>query len=125
MERTVTRSVTLELTPFGRDSVVDEASRQNLSVETLLRHAVLHYLAERDSDRLAPRFPRFLRSAPAGDERVDLNVDLDPSEWAAVEAAAEDAGVPLGRVLAHATMLYLADLGAGVVAERLLDPESN
>jgi hypothetical protein len=125
MERTVTRSVTLELTPFGRDSVADEASRQNLPVETLLRHAVLHYLAERDSDRLAPRIPRFLRSTPAGDERVELDVDLDPSEWTAVEAAAEDAGVPLDRVLAHATMLYLADLGAGVVAERLLDPESD
>jgi hypothetical protein len=124
MERSVTRSVTLELTPFGRDSVVDEASRQNLPVETLLRHAILHYLAERGSDRMAPRVPRFLRSAPAGDERVELDIDLDPTEWRAVEAAAADAGVPLGRVLTHATMLYLADVDAGVVTERLLDSES-
>jgi hypothetical protein len=123
MERTVTRSVTLELTPFGRDSVVDEASRQNLPVEALLRHAVLHYLAERDLDRLAPRVPRFLRTVPAGDEHVDMDVDLDPSEWAALETAEGGAVFLLGRVLAHATMLYLADLDAGVVAERLLDPE--
>lgn len=119
----MTRSVTLELTPFGRDSVVDAASRQKIPVESLLRHAILHYLAEQDGDRLAPRLPRFSRTTLAGEERVDLEVDLDASEWTAVEAAAQEAGVPLSHMLAHATLLYLADVDAGVVTERMLSPE--
>ena len=119
----MTRSVTLELTAFGRESVEDEASRQGVAVETVLRHAVLHFIAEADSDRLAPRFPRFARTAAAGGELVEVEVDLDDEEWATLDRAASDAGVPVGRLLTHATMLYLGDLDAGIVAERLLDHE--
>jgi hypothetical protein len=123
MERIVTRSVTLELTTFGRESVEDEASKQGVAVETLLRHAILHFLAERESDRMAPRFPRFSRGAPSGGELVEIEVDLDPAEWATLEGAAHEAGVPVGRLLAHASMLYLADLDAGIVAHRLLSDD--
>jgi hypothetical protein len=123
MERLMTRSVTLEMTSFARESVLEEASSQRVPVETLLRHAILHYLSERESGRLAPQLPRFTRNAPLGDELVQLQVDLESDEWRAMEEAAEEAGVPLSRLLAHATMLYLADLDAGVVAERLLEDE--
>lgn len=119
----MTRSVILELTPFGRESVEDEASRQGVAVETLLRHAALHFLSENGSDRLAPRFPRFARTGTAGGELVEVEVDLDPGEWASLEGASTEAGVPVGRLLAHATMLYLADLDAGVVAARMLGDE--
>jgi hypothetical protein len=123
MERIVTRSVRLELTAFGRESIEDEASREGIAVETLLRHAVLHFLAERDSDRMAPKFPRFSRVAPVGGELVEIEIDLDPAEWAILEGSAHEAGVPVGRLLAHASMLYLADLDAGIVAERILGDE--
>jgi predicted DNA-binding ribbon-helix-helix protein len=117
----VTRSVTVEMSPFSRESVQEQASRQQIPLAAFLRHAVLHYLSETDSGRLSPRMPRFSRVASLGDELVHVDVDLEDSEWSAFEAAAEDAGVSLSRLLGHAALLYLGDLNSGLVAERLLD----
>ncbi len=69
---------------------------------------------------MAPKVPRFSRVAPVGGELVEVEVDLDPAEWAILEGTAHEAGVPVGRLLAHASILYLADLDAGIVAERIL-----
>ncbi len=117
----MTRSVTVEMSPFSRESVQEQASRQQIPLAAFLRHAVLHYLSETDSGRLSPRMPRFSRVASLGDELVQVEIDLEDSEWAAFEAAAADAGVSLSRLLGHVALLYLGDLNSGLVAERLID----
>ena len=119
----VTRSVTVEMSPFSRESVAEQASRQQVPLATFLRHAVLHYLAELESDRMAPRLPRFARVAALGDERMRVEIDLEDSEWELFEAAAEAAEVSLPRLLGHVALLYLGDLNSGLVAERLIDDD--
>ncbi|HEY6781241.1 MAG TPA: hypothetical protein VI111_09810 [Thermoleophilaceae bacterium] len=111
------------MSPFSRESVAEQASRQQIPLATFLRDAVLHYLAEADAGRMAPRLPRFSRVAPLGEERVHVDVDLEDSEWDAFEAAAVEAGVSLSRLLGHVALLYLGDLNSGLVAERLIDAD--
>jgi hypothetical protein len=120
---TVTRTVTVELSSFSRESVEEQAARQRIPVAVLLRHAVLHYLAESGSGRLAPHLPRFVRDAPFGDDSVHVEVDLEDSEWEAFERAAASAGVSLSRLLGHAALLYLADADSGIVARRLAEDD--
>jgi hypothetical protein len=117
----VTRHVTVEMSPFSRESVEEQAARQRIPVSDLLRHAVLHYLAEAESGRVAAKLPRFSRVAPVGEEHVAIDVDLDDAEWEAFGTAASNAGVQRDRLLGHAALLYLADLDAGIVARRLVD----
>jgi hypothetical protein len=119
----VTRSVTVEMSPFSRESVAEQASRQQVPLATFLRHAVLHYLAELDSGRAAPRLPRFVRVGGLGDEEVSVAVALAESEWQRFEAAAVGAGVSQARLLGHVALLYLGDLNSGLVAERLIDED--
>ncbi len=119
----VTRSVTVELSAFSRESVAEQASRQQVPIAIFVRHAVLHYLAEIETGRAAPRLPRFARVTSLGDELVQMDVDLEDSEWEAFDAAAKATGVPVSRLLGHAALLYLGDLDSGLVAERLVDAD--
>jgi hypothetical protein len=123
VEHTVTRTVSVELSSFSRESVAEQAARQRIPVAVLLRHAVLYYLAERGSDRLAPQLPRFARTTPLGDDSVHVEVDLEDAEWEAFERAAASAGVPLSRLLGHAALLYVAEVDSGIVARRLVDDD--
>jgi hypothetical protein len=56
--------VTVTLTDFGWNALANEAERQGTSIEQLLAHAAMYYLADIDSGRLATRAPRFERSSP-------------------------------------------------------------
>jgi hypothetical protein len=49
----VRRSVPIEFDEFGLKLLNDEAARQGVSVSALVRHAVMYYLADRDSGRVA------------------------------------------------------------------------
>jgi hypothetical protein len=48
----------LELEDFGYEALVDEARRQDVPIEELLAHAVMYYLADLDSGRIAARVLR-------------------------------------------------------------------
>jgi hypothetical protein len=48
---------TVSLTDFGWSTVADEAERQGVSIEELLAHAAMYYLADLDSGRLGARVP--------------------------------------------------------------------
>jgi len=54
---------------FTWSRLEDEASRQGVSVEELVAHAVLYFLADLDSNRIARRVPR-LRSSDGGSRPV-------------------------------------------------------
>jgi hypothetical protein len=47
--------VEVEFDEFGWRSLTDEAHRQGVSLETLVAHAAMYYLAEADPERLARR----------------------------------------------------------------------
>ena len=51
-------SVTLRLDGFAWESVEQESSRLGIPVEELIAFAVLYYLADLDSGRIARRVPR-------------------------------------------------------------------
>jgi len=47
--------VTVELDGFAHDRLEAEAASQGVTLEELVRHAVMYYLADLDSDRIARR----------------------------------------------------------------------
>jgi hypothetical protein len=51
-------SLTLQLDRFALTALEDEAREMNVSVEELGSFALLYYLADRDSGRIARRLPR-------------------------------------------------------------------
>jgi hypothetical protein len=51
------RELKLELDAFAREALEQEAAQLEISVEELARFAVLYYLADRDSGRIARRPP--------------------------------------------------------------------
>ncbi len=59
-----TRELRLDLDAFAREALEQEAARLAVSVEELARFAILYYLADRDSGRIA-RQPRL---APPPDQ---------------------------------------------------------
>jgi len=48
-------SATIKLSEFAWTSLLEEARRQGVSVEELLAHAAMYYLADLDSGRVAAR----------------------------------------------------------------------
>jgi hypothetical protein len=56
------RDVTLQLDGFAYETIAEEAARLGVPVEELVSFAVLYYLADRDSGRIARRIPPFGRA---------------------------------------------------------------
>jgi hypothetical protein len=52
------RALTIELNDFGYERAREEAERQGVSVEEVVTHAVMYYLADLDSGRAAARILR-------------------------------------------------------------------
>lgn len=75
------RNLTLRLDGFARETIEEEASRMGVPVEELIAFAVLYYLADVDSGRIARRIsasPYPMQSAErarTGDWRRGLDVD--------------------------------------------------
>lgn len=57
--------MTLELERFACEALADEADTLGVSIEELATFAVLYYLADLDSGRIARRLPRSVQR-PAG-----------------------------------------------------------
>jgi hypothetical protein len=52
------RSLTVTLDGFAWESITEEAAREGLTVEELVGYAVLYYLADADSGRVARQISR-------------------------------------------------------------------
>jgi hypothetical protein len=50
--------VEVEFDEFGWDALTDEAHRQGVTVEELVVHAAMYYLADADRGRFSHRVPR-------------------------------------------------------------------
>lgn len=112
------RRIALPLAGFAREALDTEAARSGLSHARLVALAAEHHLAEHGWRRLAGELPRFL--VPSADQ-VEVELTLDREVWNALELDAAAAAVPLERLLAHATLRFVADLDADRVSVRELD----
>ncbi len=103
---------------FGWSALEDRARDERLSLDELVAQAVTYYERELDEERQATRVPRF--SPPAiGRETRRLTIELVDGTMRGLEREAERQGVALERLIGHAALLYLADVEAGRVAERI------
>jgi hypothetical protein len=59
------RKLTLELDDFAWESISEEAAREGLTVEELVGYALLYYLADADSGRVARQVSRSPYPQPA------------------------------------------------------------
>jgi predicted DNA-binding ribbon-helix-helix protein len=116
----VKRHLQVDLAPFALESLEEEAERQRTSLGTVLRHAMLYYLSERDARRVATRVPTFAQGA-RGDSERRVHLELEPPEWRDLEQAALRERVTLAALVEHAAMVYLVDYDLGRVGTRLLE----
>jgi hypothetical protein len=94
-----------------------------VSAERLVREALVYYVSDLGSERLAARPPRGGAEASGRFQRQELElcVDVDRRTWEALERQAAGYEIPLEQLVGHAALYYLADLGAGRVAARIVD----
>jgi hypothetical protein len=52
------RKLTLDLDTFAWEALTEESAQLGVSIEELASHALLYYLADRDSGRIARRLPK-------------------------------------------------------------------
>jgi hypothetical protein len=104
---------------FGRTALDDHARTLGVPVGALVSQAVLYYLALRDSERTAARIPRFTRSEAPSGVTMTIELELEESEWSALEVASVDERLPIERLVEHIALLFLADIDAGRVEVRI------
>jgi hypothetical protein len=67
------RKIEVEFDEFGWEALTELARREGVSIEELVRHAAMYYLADVDSERFSHRVPRFPgprdRGVPADEVR--------------------------------------------------------
>ena len=105
-------SVTLTFDRFGCDCLAAESAVAGRCCSEVLRAAALHYLAELNTGRLATRVPSFARGKPTAPE-LEVGLELDPAVLERLSLEAERQGLEVERLLAHAALLYVAEVGAG------------
>lgn len=110
--------------PLGDFSVaaLEAASGEICSLESVTRHALYYYLADRDSHRPGWPYPSFRRVADAaGPPEVVLSLRVERAAWERFAAEAADQQVGPEQLLRHAVLYFAADVDAGRVARQLLD----
>jgi hypothetical protein len=60
--------VEVEFDEFGWEALTDEARRQGVTIEELVVHAAMYYLADADRERFSHRVPRGRASNVPADE---------------------------------------------------------
>jgi hypothetical protein len=116
---TVILEIPVTFEEFGWRALEERASAERLGLERLVALACNYYVSELAAEREATVVPRFRRPAADGETRT-LELELDDPCLPRLEQEAERRGVALERVCEHAALLFLADLDAGRVAERII-----
>jgi hypothetical protein len=118
-----TRRVTLTFDRFARESVEAHARSLAVPVSAIVSQAALYFLSARGQDRAASKIPRFARGrkASSSEPGLELKLQLQESDWSALDVEGVRQHAPLEGILEHATMLFLADLDAGRARLRVVD----
>jgi predicted transcriptional regulator len=122
---TTTRTRTLGIDGFTLAALEELAMGLAVRPSALLRQAVLHFLSEREAGRLTAKVPRFVRQREADGSSVTRTVELelDESDWSALEVEAVAQRVSLETLLEHAALLFIADVDSGRLAVRIAADE--
>jgi hypothetical protein len=109
--------VSIALSELAAGALVGEGRDQAAS--TRLESALRCYLGDRETDRPAWPYPRFLRgSEPQRDVEIEFEVPTDLWEEFAEEAARQEVAVE--QLAEHAAFYFAAELDAGRVTERII-----
>jgi hypothetical protein len=112
--------VPISLTRFGWTSLEKRASADGFDLAEVTEQACANYASELDRGRLAAQLPRAGADQPKETER-HLSHEHDDRCAEVLESEARRQGVPLERLVRHATLLYLADFDAGRVAGKIAE----
>lgn len=86
-----------------------------------VRAALVHYTARLRSGLMPARFPRFCAAVRRGSGEAVFEIPLDPEVERSLELEARRQNASLEQLVAHAVLVYLADLDRG---ETKADPNS-
>lgn len=116
----MTSTIEIELTfdAFGWRALEDQARADGVALTHLVSLSCSYHESQLADDRVATSVPRF-RPRPVNGETRTLSLELDEGSLQGIQQEAERQGVSLERLCEHAALLYLADLDAGRVAERV------
>jgi hypothetical protein len=117
-----TMRITVWLDDFGWEAVVVGAADAGESVDSFMSDACRHYLAELARERDPPGRPSLQvppRNGRRDAEGREILLRLPGRLWRQFEAAAADQDVEVPELVAHASLLWVADQQSGRVAERL------
>lgn len=110
--------INISFDEFGWQALEERAAKERIGLEDLVALALRHYESELEGGRAATDVPRFRRAA-RGESRT-LGLEIDEGVKRRLQQEADRRGVALERVYEHAALLFLADLDAGRVAERIV-----
>jgi hypothetical protein len=111
--------ISLSFDEFGLSALEGQARADGLELDQLIALACSYYESELGSGRTAMRAPRFAQPANQRESRT-LELDMGAKTRRRLEQEAVRQGIGLERLFEHAAMLYLADVDAGRVTERIL-----
>ena len=111
--------VSLRFDDFAWGTLEAAAGRDGETLDDFVSRAVVYYEAELPASRIAMSAPRF-KPADYGHPRdLSLRIPSGVRTRMVAEAARQD--VPLEQLYEHAALMYLADIDAGRVADRVLE----
>ncbi len=111
--------MTLRFGDFAWVALEAAAGRDRETLDDFVSRAVLYYQAELPASRVAMSAPRFKPPDHGSPRDLALRIPSEAGERMKAEAARQD--VPLEQLCEHAALLYLADIDAGRVADRVLE----
>jgi hypothetical protein len=117
----MSRTLNLEMDPFGLQAFTELAERHGGSASSVARMAAHYYLADSSGERPAWRVPAFARGAEPKRRRTDVRVELDDATWSALFQEARRQGVGICALATHAVLYFISDVDTGRVAERMDD----
>jgi hypothetical protein len=110
--------IPLRLSRFGWTILDERASAEGFEVAAITEQACGYYASEVDSGRMAVELPTSGRQYEGDAVRL-LTLELGHHTVEVLEREVRRQGVSLESLVRHATLLYLADLDAGRVADRV------
>ena len=119
-EGRVPQTLTVPLGDFGSAAVRD-AVGPAASLESVVRQALYHYMADAGAGRAGWLYPRFVRAVEAAAPEVEVALGVDSATWERFVHEADRQHVSVERLVRHAVLYFAAELEAGRVARRILD----
>jgi hypothetical protein len=111
--------ILLTFDEFGWRALEQQANSEGLELELFVAVACSYYESELAAERPAAAVPGFRRRPVDGETRA-LELELGDGCLRRLQQEAERQEVALERLYEHAALLYLADIDAGRVADRIV-----